>query len=343
MLDDQAVIIGKDPHGVLQAAAIQPAQATWSAQLHNQIADTPLIETVVFAGISASGLAGKLAQSWLRLKVPFEVVSSYDVPRYVNQKSLVIASSYSGNTEETLGALEAAETAKAQIVVIASGGQLIDHAQEKNYPFVQLPAHYQSQMTVLLELRAILMIYEAYNLVSKKYAEIAAISDWLNEQVQSWLPAVPLIENQAKQLASHAVGKTVIIYSGPRMAPIGYKWKTSFNEYAKNLAFSSILPEANYNDMPGWTSHPVDKPFAVFDLISGFEHPQILKSFALTDRLLSGLRPKSVPIELQGESVIAQMLWGCVLADFVGIYLAILNGVDPSQADIIEKFKRELE
>ena len=126
------------------------------------------------------------------------------------------------------------------------------------------------------------------------------------------------------------------------MSPVGYKWKISINENAKNTAFCNELPEFNHNEFIGWSSHPVDKPFVVLDLISGFEHPQVLRRFAITDQLLSGLRPKAISVELQGESVIAQMLWGCVLADFVSIYLAILNGIDPTQVDLIEKLKQEL-
>lgn len=343
MLDDLNVIASRDPHDALGVAAAQPTQASWMAQVKNENTYGQPIKSVVVAGMGGSALAAGLAKSWLRLTIPFEVVRKYDIPGYVNHDTLFIASSYSGNTEETLSALEQAETASAHIVIVASGGQLIDIAQEKQYPFVQLPGHYQPRMAVSLDLRAIIKVFEAYSVVQGKYDEIADVADWLTEHTQSWQPEIPTEENLAKQLALHSAGKTPVIYSGSRMAPVGYKWKISFNENAKNVAFCNELPEFNHNEFLGWTSHPVEKPFAVFDLVSGFEHPQILKRFAVTDRLLSGMRPKSVPVELQGESVIGQMLWGCLLADFVSIYLAILNGIDPTQVDLIEKFKHELE
>lgn len=343
MLDDLNFISGKDPHGALQAAAAQPAQAAWAAQLKNAPDETAgVIEKVIVAGVGGSALAADVAKSWLRLKLPFEVVRKYELPAYVDEKTLVIVSSYSGNTEETVSMLEAAEDSRAQVVVIASGGQLIDVAQEKNYPFVQLPANYQPHMAVLLSLRAMTKTLESYLKLNGKYDEIGELADWLSEQSQAWLPEVATHENFAKQLAETTAGKTVVIYSGSRMAPVGYKWKVSLNKIAKNLAFASELPEASHNEVMGWTSHPVDKPFAVFDLISGFEYPHILKQFAISDQLLSGLRPKSTHIELQGESVLAQLLWGYLLADFVSIYLAILNGVDPMLIELIEKFKREL-
>ena len=108
------------------------------------------------------------------------------------------------------------------------------------------------------------------------------------------------------------------------------------------MAFWNEYPEFNHNEFMGWTSHPVEKPFAVFDLISPQEHRQILRRFEISDRLLSGRRPKAESIILAGDSVLAQMLWGSILADFVSIYVAVLNGVDPTPVDLIEKLKKEL-
>jgi len=149
-------------------------------------------------------------------------------------------------------------------------------------------------------------------------------------------------KNYAKQLALLAVGKTPVFYGGTLTAPVAYKWKISWNENAKNTAFWNELPEFNHNEFIGWTSHPVEKPFAVFDLVSHLEHSQILKRFEISDRLLSGQRPKSTVVNLQGDTAIKQLLWGSILADFVSIYVAILNGVDPTPVPLIEKLKQEL-
>lgn len=342
MLDDVNVISQKDPQDALGVAAAQPTQASWNATLENFVETDFTPGNIIVAGMGGSALAAGLVKSWIKFSQPFEVVRNYNLPGYVNEKTLLIASSYSGNTEETIAALEEAEGLGAKIVVISSGGELIDIAQEKNYPFVRLPSDYQPRMAVSLNLRGLVKLLEAYKVCSGKYDEIASVVDWLDDQVEKWLPEVPTEQNYAKQLAEKCAGKTVVVYSGSRMFPVGYKWKISINENAKNVAFCNELPEFNHNEFIGWTSHPVEKPYAVIDLISGFEHPQILRRFAISDQLLSGQRPKAISVELQGESVIAQMLWGCVLADFVSIYLAILNGIDPTQVDLIEKLKTEL-
>ena len=146
----------------------------------------------------------------------------------------------------------------------------------------------------------------------------------------------------AKQLAERTVGKTPLFYGGDLTAPIAYKWKISWNETAKNVSFYNQYPEFSHNEFMGWTSHPVEKPFAVFDIQSSFERPRIAERMSLTDSMLSGKRPKASVITLEGESLVRQFLWGLALADMTSIYGAILNGVDPTPVGLIEKFKASL-
>jgi glucose/mannose-6-phosphate isomerase len=198
-------------------------------------------------------------------------------------------------------------------------------------------------MAVIYNLRALIAVLASYGIVPHdKLDEIADASEWLRLEGSNWTSDVSTGRNYAKQLALQAVGKTAVFYGGTVAAAIAHKWKISWNENAKNMAFWNEIPEFNHNEFVGWTSHPVEKPFAVFDIISSFERPQILKRFIVSDRLLSGLRPKSVVIDLAGKSIIEQILWGSVLADFVSIYLAILNGVDPMDIRLVDNLKQEL-
>jgi glucose/mannose-6-phosphate isomerase len=345
MLDDANVLKQRDPNGALEIASQQYQQASFQVDLQNADHDNRPIKNIVVAGMGGSALAALCVKSWLKseLTVPFEVVRTYDLPDYVGQDTLVIASSYSGNTEETLSCLDQAESKGAQVAIIASGGKLIDHANQNQTAFAQLPADMQPRYAVIFNLRALIAILVNFKLVSaEKLDEIAEKTNWLQSESTKWGSEVASNENYAKQLALQAVGKTAVFYAGTLAAPVAYKWKISFNENAKNVAFWNELPEFNHNEFIGWTSHPVEKPYAVFDLISSFEHPRILKRFEVSDRLLSGLRPKSTVIYLEGESVIEQMLWGCILADFVSIYVAILNNVNPMPVQLIEKLKQEL-
>lgn len=347
MLDDAKVIQQRDRGDALGVAAGEWQQATYDAVVQQGAHDGRDIQNIVLAGMGGSALAALLVKSWLNtvLTVPFEIVRDYTLPQYVGTSTLVIASSCSGNTEETLDCLDQALERKAQVAVLTSGGTLLERAKSSDTAYIVLPDRTQLEprMTTIAQMRALTQLLAHFGVIGDEYyAQIAQAGDWLKAESNLWSKGVPTDHNYAKQLALISVGKTPVFYGGSLMAPVAYKWKISWNENAKNVAFTNYLPEFNHNEFLGWTSHPVEKPFAVFDLVSELEHPHTLKRFALSDKLLSGRRPKSTVVPIAGDTLVQQMLWACVLADFVSIYVAILNNVDPTQVDLIEKFKKEL-
>jgi len=345
MLDDDNVFRQRDPQGALLTAAAQADQARFSVEVANPENDGRPISRVVVVGMGGSALAALLAKAWLspELNIPIEVVRTYTLPGYVDYNTLVIVSSYSGNTEETLSGLKEAQMRNAQIAIITAGGKLEAAAKESSIAHVLLPGGLPQRMTTIFNLRALTALLAHFGIISyDHFAEIADQSNWLADQTRQWTKDVTTDKNYAKQLALLAVGKTPVFYAGSIMAPVAYKWKISWNENAKNVAFWNEYPEFNHNEFIGWSSHPIEKPFAVFDLMSNLEHPRIVKRFEISDRLLSGMRPKAITVQLKGRSVIAQMLWGSILADFVSIYVAVLNGVDPTPVALIEKLKKEM-
>ena len=130
--------------------------------------------------------------------------------------------------------------------------------------------------------------------------------------------------------------------SSSDFSPVAYKWKISWNENAKNVSFWNEYPEFNHNEFIGWSSSPVEKLFAIFNIRSSFDDKRTARRFDISDRLLEGKRPSARNIELKGATPLEQMLWGSILADFASIYLAILNNEDPTPVDLIEKLKIEL-
>lgn len=345
MLDDNNILNQRDPSGALKVAANQFEQAGFKPEIKNTSDAEYQIYNIVITGMGGSALAALLVNSWLKseLQVPIEIVRGYNLPNYVGEKTLVIASSYSGNTEETVSCLSQAKEKNANIAIIASGGKLLEEANNNNFTYTNLPSGMQPRMAVIYNLRALMSLLVNFKIVDEnKYKEIEEAVDWLGQETANWSSEVPADKNYAKQIANFALGKIAVFYGGAITSSVAYKWKISWNENAKNVAFWNELPEFNHNEFIGWTSHPVEKPFAVFDIVSNFEHSQILKRFEVSDRLLSGKRPKSFVINLAGDSIIKQLLWGSILADYVSIYLAILNGVDPTPVDLIENLKKEL-
>ncbi|HEX4662499.1 MAG TPA: bifunctional phosphoglucose/phosphomannose isomerase [Candidatus Saccharimonadales bacterium] len=342
MLDDQNVIAQKDPQDALGFASHQPEQLRHDFGFASKTLDRE-VKNVVFAGMGGSSLAAEFAHTWPKLSVPFVVSKTYDIPAFVSADTLVICASYSGNTEETIAALLEAEDTGAQIVVIAHGGKLVEMGQAAGYPTLVLPEAPQPRTGVFAAYRALIEVLVAAKLVaSSVITELEALVEPLELATNSWKASVPTDQNLAKQLASTMVGKTPIIYGGPLTYPAAYKWKISANENAKNTAWSNFFPELNHNEFIGWSSHPIEKPFAVIDLISSFEHPRILKRFEVTDRLLSGLKPKATIVNAVGDSIVEHMLYLTLLGDFTTTYLALLNGVNPTPVDLVEKFKKEL-
>ncbi|MGV9002119.1 MAG: bifunctional phosphoglucose/phosphomannose isomerase [Candidatus Saccharimonadaceae bacterium] len=345
ILDNSNVIAQRDPENALGVIASQYEQARYDVPVQNATHDERAITSIVVAGMGGSALAALVAKVLLNRELPisFEVVRTYDLPGYVNENTLVIASSYSGNTEETLSALEQAQQKGAQVGILASGGKLIEAAQAHDIAYVTLPSGIQPRMAVLYNLRGLFSLLENFGVVSDKWlTELASLSDWLKTETDQWTPDVPTEQNYAKQIALQAIGKSPVFYGSPLTAPLAYKWKISWNENAKNISFWNEYPEFNHNEFLGWTSHPVEKPFAVFDLKSAFDKPRVLQRFELSDRLLSGLRPHAITLELKGETLLAQLVWGSILADFASTYAAILNQVDPTPVVLIEKLKQEL-
>ncbi|MDB5163251.1 MAG: pgi, glucose-6-phosphate isomerase [Candidatus Saccharibacteria bacterium] len=345
ILDNINVLSQRDPEGALEIVASQYQQASFETEVFNSEHDTREITSLIVTGMGGSALAALVIKVLLqsKLSIPFDIIRGYDLPGYVNENTLVIASSYSGNTEETLSALEQAQVNQAQLAIIASGGKLIDIAKEKDVAYVQLPTGVQPRMAMIYNLRGVLSLLETFGIINDELNnEVKALSGWLQTETAKWTPDVALDQNYAKQLAHLAIGKTPIFYGGAVTAPLAYKWKISWNETAKNTAWWNEYSEFNHNEFMGWASHPVEKPFVVFDILSSFERPRILQRFELTDKLLSGKRPAANTIQLQGDTLLAQLLWGAILADFASTYAAALNGVDPTPVVLIEKLKQEL-
>jgi glucose/mannose-6-phosphate isomerase len=345
MLDDANVLKQRDRGDALGVAARLVDQLSYVPVLQDAGHDGREIQQIIVAGMGGSALAADMAKTLLAgtLSIPFEVVKDYSLPAYATKHTLVILSSHSGNTEETLTCFDDAKKRGAQLAAIATGGKLQDVAKKHQVMFAPIPHDTQPRMGMIYNLRALLAVLIEYKLINAKlYDEIAGSQDWLEKEVDNWVKEMPIERNYAKQLALIAVGKTPVFYGGSLSSPVAYKWKISWNENAKNVAFWNRYPEFNHNEFLGWTSHPIEKPFVIFDLVSDKEYPRILQRFELSDKLLSGRRPKAQVIHLAGDSIIKQLLWGCVLADFVSIYVAIMNNVDPTQVDLIEKFKKEL-
>jgi glucose/mannose-6-phosphate isomerase len=341
MLDDLKRIAELDKSDAFGVAEKQVSQLEWKFDV--VVEPNAEVRNVVLAGMGGSALYAEIYKSWPGAKLPFEIVRGYDIPPYVNQNTLFISSSFSGNTEETLEALSKAEERGATIAVIAAGGKLSEIAKEKNYPFAQLDATIpQPRMSAFNAFKALLTILEAAGVEEGGVAELETTGRRLADLGSQFRVDIPTSQNLAKQIALELMGRSVVVYSGPKLFPVANKWKINTNENAKNVAWVNYFPEQNHNEFIGWASHPIDKPYALINLLSDFEHGRVQKRFEVQDKLLSGRRPQPQNIHMKGESLLEQILYGVILGDFVSLYLGILNGLDPSPVELVERLKKEL-
>jgi glucose/mannose-6-phosphate isomerase len=343
MLDDLKLIHERDAQDALGAVGKQ-----WQ---HLQYSFTPSgntefegVQNIVYAAMGGSALAAGLAQTWPGTTKPMEVVRGYDLPAYVGADTLVIAASYSGNTEETLSAIEQAEAKGAKIAVITAGGSLRQLAKEKGYMLMLLPKADLPRCATFYNFRALLQVLEAGSAlqVTDYAAAFERTAAFIKDASAKWAADIATASNPAKQLAQELMGKSIVMYSGPKMHPAAYKWKLGFNENAKQLAWINQLPEFNHNEFTSWSKQPVDKPYAVIDLRSNLENSRIQKRFEVTARLLSGMRPEPIVVQAEGETALEQLAWSIVYGDFVGLYLAILNGINPTPLELVDKLKQAL-
>lgn len=342
MLDDQNFLKHKDPAKTLEIAKNLWQQLEHQFEFNLQNSFKP--QNIVYVGMGGSALAGLISQTWPGYNLPFELVRGYSLPKYVNQDTLIILSSYSGDTEETISALNEGLKKTKQVVLISSGGKLEEIASRKNLTFIKIPAGLQPRYAVFYNLKVLVDLFFNLGLVTKdKILELKNASKFLKESIQEFIPENILANNLAKQIALKSSGKSLVIYSGPKFFPAAYKWKISFNENAKQIAWCNQYSEFNHNEFIGWTKQPILKPYQVIQIESNLEDPRIQKRFQISRKLLSGLMPDPEVIIPKGNNLIEQLLYAIVLGDFTSIYTALLSNVNPEPVKLIEKLKKELE
>ena len=340
MLDDRTYVKNLDASDMLGTIAGEPDQLKHSFTVDASFRD---VRNIVVAGMGGSALAAEFVKAWLRdrLRAPFEIVREYTLPATVDPNTLVIASSYSGNTEETLAALEQAAARGCQIVVIAAGGKLRELAAERDYPALLLPGGFPPRMTVLYGARGVATVHDRLRLGAGLIEELEQAAEWMRPRLGSWVLDSPTERNRAKQIAQELRGFPVVVYGGPTLAMPAMKWKIDINENSKSMAFWNLLPEFNHNEFIGWL-YPKDKALRVVELQSDLDHPQIAKRFAVSNELLVGKMPTPIIVQAEGGTKLEQMLWALLLGDFVSAYLGFLNGIDPTPVALVEELKKKL-
>jgi len=331
-----------DPGGMIDDVLAQPHQlgdALWrvqSADLHRR--DMP--RGLVVCGMGGSAIGGDLAAAALgdRATRPIRTIRGYGLDPWTTDDVLVLCASYSGETEETLACFEAAGITGAPRVALTTGGALAAAGREEDVPVIGVPAGMQPRAAVVYMTVAALECAALCGAAPSLHTEIDAAAAPLAELVASWGPDAP-DDSPAKGLARRLRGTVPVIHGAdPTMAP-ARRWKSQLNENAKAAAFASVLPEANHNEICSWNRGRRSAPLSGVLLEDPDQHPRIRRRIELTAKVLEEGGAPAERIELTAESRLERVLALVLLGDLVSVYLAALEGVDPTPVEPIERFK----
>ncbi len=300
---------------------------------------------IVVLGMGGSAIGGDLLAALLETEtqVPITVVRGYRLPAWVNADTLVIASSYSGNTEETLTGFEEALRRGAAVVALTTGGTLARLAEEKGVPVVMFPGGGQPRAAIgysWILLLGIVQALDYYRLPGEARAEAAHVLDELNT---AYGPRVPESANPAKQYARRAYNRVLFVLGAEHLTAVARRWKTQFNENSKQWAAYDELPELNHNTIVG-TRAPTDLAdhILLISLESPSHHARVQRRWDITATIFQRHKLPHLRLRAAGEHPFTQMMGLIHLGDFVSVYLAFLNGRDPSEIDNINYLKNEL-
>jgi glucose/mannose-6-phosphate isomerase len=347
-LDNLAVLEGADRSGMLGLISTIPDQIAdaWTRTRGLELPSAYReLRAVAVLGMGGSAIGGDLvAGIWSdRLRVPLIVLRGYELPAWVDASTLVVASSNSGNTEETLTALGVALARKAPIAAITSGGALATAARRASMPLLTQPASGMPRAAVGYAVTLLAGLLERAGMLEVEEREIEAAIAHARSSSALWGPAVPTSDNPAKQLAWTLVDRWPVIEASGFLVPVARRWKTQLNENAKSSAACEEIPEATHNTVVGYPNpEPVkDHLFVVF-LASALDHARNRLRAALSAAALDDAQIAHQQIAIEGENRFNQALSAIVLGDFVSAYLAVLYGTDPTPIEVLTGIKEAL-
>ena len=347
-LDNLRALQHLDRDGMLAHVRALPEQcrAAWAGVRELELPARYLdANKIVIAGMGGSAIGGDLAAEIAGpdSSIPILVLRDYELPAYVDRRTMVIGSSYSGNTEETLAVFQEAHERGCSLVALATGGRLAELAQAWNTPLVSF--HYKSQPRAAMgfNLVSLLGILRAAGVVGDLTAALDEATALMDDRMRGLEPACPQAHNPAKQLAADLHGRVPVVVGAGPLAPVARRWKSQLNENSKGWSYFEVLPEMNHNAVSGIHFPPgVAEQVCILFLTAGAVHPRNRLRFELTQQAFEGQGILCRRVEAPGQSTLAQILAAIQLGDYVSVYLAALYGTDPTAIDDITGLKQRM-
>ena len=347
-LDDLERFQSIDPEGMLATIDALPdqLQQAWEQGQRQPLGDISGVRQIIVAGMGGSAIGGDLLSAYAArmAAVPVHVWRDYDLPAYADgPETLVIASSFSGNTEETLSAFECGAEAGTQLLAVTTGGQLAEQAKSAGIPFWRFEHPGPPRAVVGFSFGLLLGAMFRLGLVPDPEAEVLDAVASMRKQQSHLRAAVPVAKNPAKRLAGQLINRWPTIIGAGFLGPVARRWRTQIAELCKAVAQFEILPEADHNMVAGVTN-----PEALFGstmvlfLRGSLNHPRNLARIDVTRELLMVEGFGTDVVEASGDSLLAQQWTALHFGDYVSYYLAIAYEENPTPIAAIEDLKVRL-
>ncbi len=309
-------------------------------------------DSIIILGMGGSAIGSDLLSSFIQSSqetnvVKFKVNRNYNINQLIGDSDLVIASSYSGNTEETISAFEQSRKQTNNILCISTGGILGSLAEKYNMPLIKIPAGYQPRCALAYSFFPLLYVLIRLNLFSISTEKMIenAIEETIEEiKKLSDLFSRPDDNNIAYVTAKKIAGTIPIIYSSTeRLDSVNLRWRDQINENSKNLCYGSLLPEMNHNEINAF-SHPQDliQRLSIIYLKDKDDHPRISERFAALSDIMEGKVNIQFSFSGKGKNFLTRMFELVYLGDWISFYLAIENKTDPTPIPVINYLKERL-
>ena len=298
---------------------------------------------LVVAGMGGSAVGGDLARVALgdHASRPVVVSRDYGLPGWTTPDTTVLCASYSGQTEETLAAFEAAGALGARRVAVTTGGELADLARREDVPVIPVPGGFQPRVAVAYMTVAALEVAAACGAGPRLASEIDVAAAHLDQLCAEWGPDADE-GNIAKEIALALHGSVPVIAGAGLTAPVAYRWKTQVNENAKMPAFAGELPEIDHNEIVGWQGTAGLGSFAAVFHEDAHQHPRIGDRIEFTSELIAEHATQVIRVRTRGQGSVERVTSLVLLGDLVSLYLAVLQGIDPTPVRVIDQLKARL-
>ena len=332
-------------YNILKNFPMQVGEAYEISDSINPPSDFKSADKIIISGLGGSAIGGDLLRSylWYNMKIPVYVNRTYSLPGFANENTLVIISSYSGNTEESIAAYEDAKTRNSKIACLTSGGDLLTLAVNENRFCIRIPKGYQPRSALAFSFFPLLVMMGKLGFVEDMLPLVLKVKN--NLVPKSELYSFPESENNsALNLARHLEGKLPVIYSsGDLLDAVNLRWRCQLNENAKTLAYGNLLPEMNHNEIVGWQQLPdLMKKMAVISMTDKEDNLRIRRRMEITLELISSLRGILIEVQGEGGSRLERIFDLIHLGDWISFYLAILYKEDPTPVERINILKNKL-